>query len=155
MSIISIGQAIHNLFRVIYSNHPTWDETFEYAFIFERSIACFCFLHILAGLSWLVGAIAFYKLKVATRESKYSSKTLSESYQLREISKTVQVLGPLMLAYMTFLIFCWACLGVLYYQYYFNDCHVESTLYLGIVNVRFTGGVTGYRQGLMTSQIEF
>jgi hypothetical protein len=75
----------------------------------------------------------------------YSGKSLSESYQIREISKIVEVLGPLILAYLSALVFCSTCLIVLCYQVYFNDVSVKSSLYLAIANVSFWGFCENYK----------
>jgi hypothetical protein len=127
--------ALHNSYRIYTTTHSTWDETLEYAFIMERSIISFFFLHFIAAICWLVGAITFHQLRIATKKSRYAGKSLSESYQIREITKIVNVMRPLILAYLSILIFCSICFCVLCYWLYFEGYHVKSARYLAVVNV--------------------
>ncbi|KAI6179821.1 hypothetical protein M3Y98_00652200 [Aphelenchoides besseyi] len=137
IAFIAVSNLIKNSMTVVFTDQVDWDRALEHAFITERSPVSFVFLHVIAGIGWLVGAITFYRLKVETKKNRYMGKSLSESYQIREIAKVVDVLGALIVAYLSTLIFCLICLGVLCHHVYFDGGHVKSALFLALSNAEY------------------
>ncbi|CAD5233196.1 unnamed protein product [Bursaphelenchus xylophilus] len=122
--VITIGLVIsETLIRCILkyftSTETDIDLLLRDIFLLENSPAMIFVCHVVCFISLVYGFLEFHFLNHSTAHSRYSSKSLSESYQLKEVQSVIKIVRPLLWFYFACAQVCVVCAAVMVYVIYF------------------------------------
>lgn len=117
------------------SKFQSIDLLFAAAFLLEQSPITCIIMDLIGAVCVVYGLIVFFMLDAKAKRSKYTGKTLSESYQIKQVASVVGILKPLIWAYTMMSSSCSSFLFPALYLVLFANYSTYSTLYQVLTNV--------------------
>ncbi|KAI6229999.1 hypothetical protein M3Y99_01108300 [Aphelenchoides fujianensis] len=120
-----------------FSSDESMDDRLAFAFVPERCIYVFAPTTACAGLTWIIGCFQFYHLSRFAKTYRYRAQSLSESFLIKQIGHSVDVIIALLVAYLFAVIFSGTCMFIILYLYFWRGYGTTSTYYLIFANCAY------------------
>ncbi|KAI6213080.1 hypothetical protein M3Y94_00107300 [Aphelenchoides besseyi] len=120
-----------------FSSEESIDKRLHMAFVPEYCIYIFAPTTLLAGITWVVGSVQFYRLSRFATKYRYRAQSLSESFLIKQIAHVVDIMLALLVAYVFAVIFSGTCMFIILYLYFHRGYSTSSTYYLIFANLAY------------------